>query len=1114
MKKITLMLLVMLAFCWQSNSQSIIIGTGTDDSGNTGSDPIDGYFNSFRYQVVYTAAELSASLTPFDEITALGWSISEDYAGGALLGYTIKMGHTSATNSAAHDASTTTIVRNAADYDPTATAAGTFDMITFDTNFVWNGVDNVLVEVCSDGQNPFSSPYGQVRGTSGADGSRRYRVDANTACGVDTNNVNTHRPNIQFNYIDGTPPACLTPANVASNGNPTPTTLGMTWTLEPNASDYQVEIGAPGFLPGTGAAIAAANAGNAPGVAFGTLTPETTYDMYVRSDCTTDGFSEWVGPITDTTLASCLPITNGSVNNVTDTAGGFTWTDEPNGSLGYEIELGASGFTPGNGEAIQSGSANQGDQGVGFTGLTPSTDYEIYIRTNCDTDGFSVWEGPFSFTTLSGPGDACNLPIAATVETDCSTATPTSLDFDAGGTETLPSCDLFGNNGYWIEVTAPANGSMNVYLGGTATSVGLAVYDSCGGNEVFCDNNSLGAVTEISGLTGSATYSLYFWQDTAGGVAEICFEEINCASPTALAATDIMTTSAVLSWTGGSETLWDIELVDITASGTATGTATASGVSNPYTQMSLVENNDYEFYVRADCGGTTSDWAGPFAFSTPCSAFVPDYLESFDVSVAPDCWLEAGSGDPTTGPSDFGSGFWNHDEFANIGSTNNSAQINLYTDNREDWLISPMFDLSGGSYELVYTVALTDFGNSNPPELNGMGSDDEVQVLISDDGGASWTNLITYNQSSFPSETGDVETFDLSAYTGNVQFAIWATDGSVDDSEDYDFFVDEFIVRTPLACTSAVVDSSTVVDDCGNGQFFVDVDITTVGDATQINDGSNTYAISGTGVIQVGPYTSGATVALAIEHSDVSCDFNLADITFNCPPVNDEIANAIAITVDEGFCDGTNTNGTNVAATDSGEGAGSCFNAAADDDVWFTFTVPAGTATVDVSTDFTGGTLLDSEIALYSGTSGSLVELACSQDEGTTVLSNGFSWNSLITDLAVTVGETYYVQVAGYNANTGTFCLDVSTNQVLGIDDVKDEAAFSYYPNPVKNTLTLSAQNTIESVTMYNMLGQEVLKATPNNLDSELDMSNLESGAYFVRVTIANITSTVRVIKQ
>jgi hypothetical protein len=46
------------------------------------------------------------------------------------------------------------------------------------------------------------------------------------------------------------------------------------------------------------------------------------------------------------------------------------------------------------------------------------------------------------------------------------------------------------------------------------------------------------------------------------------------------------------------------------------------------------------------------------------------------------------------------------------------------------------------------------------------------------------------------------------------------------------------------------------------------------------------------------------------------------------------------------------------------------------------------------------------------------------------------------------------------------------------------------------------------------MLGQEVMNAQPQAVDSDIDMSSLETGTYFVQVTIASITKTVRVVKQ
>jgi len=92
--------------------------------------------------------------------------------------------------------------------------------------------------------------------------------------------------------------------------------------------------------------------------------------------------------------------------------------------------------------------------------------------------------------------------------------------------------------------------------------------------------------------------------------------------------------------------------------------------------------------------------------------------------------------------------------------------------------------------------------------------------------------------------------------------------------------------------------------------------------------------------------------------------------------------------------------------------------------------------------------------------------------------------------------------------------LNILEGSSLSLNQFDNSSAFTYYPNPVNNTLTLNAQNNIENVTMYNMLGQEVLRANPNSVDSDIDMSSLANGSYFVKVTIANVTNTIRVIKQ
>ena len=83
----------------------------------------------------------------------------------------------------------------------------------------------------------------------------------------------------------------------------------------------------------------------------------------------------------------------------------------------------------------------------------------------------------------------------------------------------------------------------------------------------------------------------------------------------------------------------------------------------------------------------------------------------------------------------------------------------------------------------------------------------------------------------------------------------------------------------------------------------------------------------------------------------------------------------------------------------------------------------------------------------------------------------------------------------------------------LGVDDV-ETSQFSFFPNPVNDTLTIKAQASIDSITVYNMLGQAVVRSTPKTINCTVDMSKFDSGAYFVQVSINNTLKTVRVIKN
>ena len=99
------------------------------------------------------------------------------------------------------------------------------------------------------------------------------------------------------------------------------------------------------------------------------------------------------------------------------------------------------------------------------------------------------------------------------------------------------------------------------------------------------------------------------------------------------------------------------------------------------------------------------------------------------------------------------------------------------------------------------------------------------------------------------------------------------------------------------------------------------------------------------------------------------------------PPPNDDCSGAISLTPTS-TCSFTSY--TNVNATNSGVTVPTCQNNAGLD-VWFSVVVPAsGEITVETSAN---GGLTDTIIAIYSGTCGTLTEIACDDDNGTGTMS-------------------------------------------------------------------------------------------------------------------------------
>jgi len=109
-------------------------------------------------------------------------------------------------------------------------------------------------------------------------------------------------------------------------------------------------------------------------------------------------------------------------------------------------------------------------------------------------------------------------------------------------------------------------------------------------------------------------------------------------------------------------------------------------------------------------------------------------------------------------------------------------------------------------------------------------------------------------------------------------------------------------------------------------------------------------------------------------------------------------------------------------------------------------------------------------------------------------------------------GETYYV----VNQDPVTGCqspvLAITVEEEVNRSDF-DLFGFRYYPNPTRDILYFTSNLPISNVVISNLLGQQVNVRLSSDKTS-LDMSNLPTGNYLVKVTIEGVSKMFKVVKQ
>lgn len=101
----------------------------------------------------------------------------------------------------------------------------------------------------------------------------------------------------------------------------------------------------------------------------------------------------------------------------------------------------------------------------------------------------------------------------------------------------------------------------------------------------------------------------------------------------------------------------------------------------------------------------------------------------------------------------------------------------------------------------------------------------------------------------------------------------------------------------------------------------------------------------------------------------------------------------------------------------------------------------------------------------------------------------------------------------GTNVHKNTFAYiscypSTLSNEDFAINELK------VYPNPVRDILNFSFDKEITAVSIYNLLGQEVVTKNINTNEDSIDVSHLASGTYLIKVISGVGVKTLKIIKE
>jgi hypothetical protein len=890
-------------------------------------------------------------------------------------------------------------------------------------------------------------------------------------------NSTNKRPLIGFTFSE----TCPAPSDALFT-TLTANNVTFSWTENGSASNWEYIIQIPGNgipSPSTSGTAATSNPTSASG-----LNAETDYELYIKAICSTNEQSFWSGPYPFTTTCTAIAT--------------LPWSEDFE-TLGY---TGATFFPScwskenGAWETKNSSVATSSQ----FSGLK-------YLRIGSNSANAFIWTIGFELTA------------------------GTSYDFSSM-VQSDNGNDWFVD--YFINTVQSSTG---------ATQIGTT-YNPFGNNL----NYSVQGHTKYKATFTPTTTGTYFFgvrvNQSSAAPKHISFDDFHlevtpaCVEPENLQFSNITTDSATLTWNElGSSNDWVLEYG---LKGFTLGSGTTVQVNTtPTTTLTsvLASNSIYDVYIKSNCGSPSSTWLGPIRFETECAVNNAPFLYDVESAMATtnsfigDCW-----------------------ETSPFGATS-SYRWNVYTTNQSTTSnTGPVSAQSGTNY--FYTEANSGSSGAvaelTTPEINinsltaptlqfyyHMFGANIGELHIDIFNGTTWINdidSIIGQQQIAETDPWALKVIDLSNYNGIVKIRFRAIRGTgfYGDIAIDDIRLDEMPACYPptnILVTNITPNSATVEWD----------DIPSVYDFQYVVQPQGTGIPTTTGIQTTDNplYLSSLTPNTAYEvyvKSECSItnfsNWSLA-VNFTTP------CDAFSIPYSENFDNTTVGNQLNPNSPscwnyieENGPGTGYVYSSSNSS---YMNSAPNAYLLMN-STDLTGSYILVSpntqnlsnglnSISFYArGTFNNYVlevgTMSDPLDVTTFTVISPITLTNAMTLYTVNIPTGTDSHIAFKHglggSSRGIYIDDIQVAQTSNLSsDLFNEENIRVYPNPAKAVLNIDFIENIDSVAIYNTLGQQVLfSQVAQNNSTQVDISNLAQGAYIVEITSNDKKVNTRIIKQ